>query len=287
MPSLRKIIRRIKSVENTKQITAAMKMVAAAKLQKAQKMIYSTRNYADTLEDVLSQVVSRRSIISHPLLRENKTNKKLLVAIAADRGLCGGFNTNLNKTALKILTEKKEDEEYDLIVVGRKVRDFFRTRKIEYKKEYIGFFDRMTISHAEHITNDLIDLYLTGEYKEIILLYNKFKSMLVQEITQDIFLPIKKIELKETDNKVDFTYEGDEDEIIKMLLTETLKLKIWKVLLESYSSEQAARRTAMESATDNAEEMIKKLTITKNKIRQAIITTEITEIVGGAEALKG
>lgn len=294
MSNLRKIIRRINSVQNTRQITNAMKMVATAKLQKAQKSIFSTRTFSESLDEILYQIVTRRKYKTSKLLSSFNTNKKLYVLVTADRGLCGGFNSNISKKLLEIYNNQKEDEQIEIVVIGRKGRDFFKTRKIPIKKEFINIFDRLSRNHAEQILNYIVELFLTGEYQEINILYNKFKSMLVQEIVSERFLPISLEENPESlmakndesQHLVDFTYDTSEEEIITAVLKEALKLKIWKILLESFSSEQAARRTAMESATDNASEMIRKLTIYKNRVRQAVITTEITEIVSGAEALK-
>ena len=286
MASLRKLTRRINSVTNTMQITGAMKMVSTAKLQKAQRLIGSTRSYSETLDSMISQIATRREIISHPLLEKSNGSKTLYILITSDRGLCGGFNSNISKEALKYYNELEDKSSLDFIIVGKKAKEYMSARDIPIFKSYIGFFDKLSISYAEQINDDIVDLYLSGKYSNVVIKYNKFKSMLVQDITLEDFLPINELEVEDNENRPDFTYDGDEIEMIKTLLTESLKLKIWKILLESYSSEQAARRNAMESATDNAEEIVGKLTIQKNRIRQAIITTEINEIVSGAEALK-
>lgn len=286
MPNLKKIVRRIVSVDNTKQITSAMKMVSTAKLQKAQRAIYSTRDYSRNLDEILFQIASRRKIKTHPLFNEYKTRKKLYVVVTADRGLCGGFNNNLSKEMIKIQNSALEDETVDIIVIGKKGRDYFKNRRIETKAQYVGLFDKMTIGHAASVAEDIVKIYLQKEYSQIHILYNRFKSMLVQEITDETLLPVEKTDISQEPNKADFMYDTDETSLIGDIITESLKVRIWKILLESFSSEQAARRAAMESATDNAKDMIKRLTIHKNRIRQAVITTEITEIVSGAEALK-
>jgi len=286
MASLRKLTRRINSVTNTMQITGAMKMVSTAKLQKAQRLIGSTRSYSETLDSMISQIATRREIISHPLLEKSKGSKILYILITSDRGLCGGFNSNISKETIKYYNDLDDKSSLDLIVVGKKAKEYMSSRDIPVLKSYIGFFDKLSINHAEQINDDIVNAYMSGKYSTVVIKYNKFKSMLVQDITLEDFLPVDKVEIDENEAKADFTYDGDEVEMIKTLLTESLKLKIWKILLESFSSEQAARRNAMESATDNAEEIVGKLTIQKNRIRQAMITTEINEIVSGAEALK-
>ncbi len=286
MASLRKLTRRINSVNNTKQITGAMKMVSTAKLQKAQKLIGSTRSYSETLDSMISQIATRREILSHPLLEASNGTKTLYILVTSDRGLCGGFNSNISKEALNVYNELEHKSDMDLIVIGKKAVEYMKSRNVPVLKSYVGIFDKMTISHADQINDDIVDLYLSGKYSNVVIKYNKFKSMLVQDISLDEFLPITKIETEDNESKADFSYDGDEVSMIKSVLTESLKLKVWKILLESYSSEQAARRNAMESATDNAEDIVSKLTIQKNRIRQAIITTEINEIVSGAEALK-
>ena len=286
MASLRKLTRRINSVTNTKQITNAMKMVSTAKLQKAQKLIGSTRSYSETLDSMISQIATRREITSHPLLEESNGSKTLYILITSDRGLCGGFNSNISKEALNFYNSAEDKSLIDFVIVGKKAKEYMSSRDIPVFKSYVGFFDKLSINHADQINDDIVDLYMSGKYSNVVVKYNKFKSMLVQDITLEDFLPIQKVDVDESEHRADFTYDGDEIEMIRTLLTESLKLKIWKILLESYSSEQAARRNAMESATDNADDIVSKLTIQKNRIRQAMITTEINEIVSGAEALK-
>ena len=286
MASLRKLTRRINSVTNTKQITNAMKMTSTAKLQKAQRLIGSTRSYSETLDSMISQIATRREIVSHPLLEQSNGNRILYILITSDRGLCGGFNSNISKEAFNFYNAQVDKSLIDFIVVGKKAKEYMSARNVPIYKSYVGFFDKLSVSHAGQINDEVVALYLSGKYSKVVIKYNKFKSMLVQDIVLEDFLPIQKVEVEDSEHRADFTYDGDEIEMIKTLLTESMKLKIYKILLESYSSEQAARRNAMESATDNADDIVGKLTIQKNRIRQAIITTEINEIVSGAEALK-
>ncbi|MCH8287354.1 ATP synthase F1 subunit gamma [candidate division KSB1 bacterium] len=290
MATLQQIKRRITSVKGTQKITKAMKMVAAAKLRRAQKNIVQARPYAFKLREVQSEIAVRVSPDMHPLLQKRAPKKVVYLIVTADRGLCGGFNSNIVNRARKIV---KEDnfEDYSLMCVGRKGRDFFRTRKYPILEHYTMFFNNLEYAHAQQITDRIIDLYVSEELDRVIMIYNEFKSAIQQNVITEQLLPIEPpapIAGKELEkgNRTDYLYEPEPLRILDTLLPLHVGIQIWRVLLESSAAEQGARMTAMESATTNAQDMIENLTLYYNSVRQAAITKELLEIIGGAEALK-
>lgn len=288
MPSLRDIKRRIASIHNTQQITRAMRMVSAAKLRRAQEAILSARPYAQKIEEVLSAVASRAEGIEHPLLGSRPARRVELVVMTSDRGLAGAFNSNITRLAERFLWENARTYEKILIsTIGRKGRDFFRSRKIETRKDYPGVFEALTFEQAQAIARELRVAYEQDELDAVFLLYNQFVSAIVQRPTLTQLLPIQPHEEEGAEvGGGDYLFEPNANEVLAELLPRHLEMQVWRALLESVASEHAARMVAMENATKNSGELIAKYTLQYNRARQAYITTELMEIVSGAEALK-
>ena len=284
MPNVLDIRRRIRSVRSTQQITKAMKMVATAKLRKAQERAIDARPYANLILDVLMSLVARTQIRSHPLLQERAEERIRLVMVTADKGLCGAFNTNIIKTAQHFLDDRKE-KELTLCCVGRKGRDFFRKRPVQVAGEFVNLFNKFDYRDGQRIANSLMQSFISGEVDAIYLLFNEFKSMLQQRIVVERLLPIRRLTPPVEATLVDYIYEQPPEEVFNNLLPKYVEVQIYRTLLESTAAEHAARMTAMEAATDNAGELIDSLTLTMNRARQAGITREIIEIVSGAAAL--
>jgi F-type H+-transporting ATPase subunit gamma len=288
MATLRDIRRRIRSVESTQKITRAMKLVAAAKLRRAQERILSARPYAMKMAELLSSLVSRAEGEAHPLLVRRPAARKRLVIITADKGLCGAFNSNILRASLAFLREQGETN-VTLVVVGKKARDFYRRRPWEVKSEMLGFFDRLAYSHAQELAGGLMQEYLGGEVDEVHLMYNEFRSVAVQRVRREQLLPIESGAAPEgegTGTGGDYIYEPSPEAILAALLPRHVTTQVYRALMESVAGEYGARMTAMEAATKNAKEMIGVLTIQYNKARQERITKELLDIVGGAEALR-
>ena len=291
MASLLDMRRRIKSVKNTQQITKAMKMVAAAKLKRAQDRVTAARPYAVKMSEVLSGLSAKVSgDFSHPLLDERGDERYLIVLVTADKGLCGGFNANLVKATANFIKENNEKES-ELIAVGRKGRDFFRRRDIEIQEEYIGLTGQgqANLSDAREISDKVIKAFI--EDKEIdkgVLVFTEFKTVLSQQVKVEQLLPIPRIEPvageAEKGAEAEYIYEQTPAEIFGKLLPKQVETQIYRAMLESVASEQGSRMTAMDSATKNAGELIDDLTLNMNRIRQAGITNEIIEVVSGAAA---
>ncbi|MHB8172381.1 MAG: ATP synthase F1 subunit gamma [Thermincolia bacterium] len=280
MPGMRDITRRIKSVKSTQQITKAMKMVAAAKLRKAQERVTAARPFAQETREVLSRLVGAASDMSHPLLAVREPKNIGYVVITADRGLCGGYNSNILR---KSAGEIKQLDKVSLITVGRKSRDFFRRTGKNIVAEFTGLGEGINFSDAKKIAQKVIDYYIAEEFDEVYLVYTEFVSALTQHPTTIKLLPVEPP--KEEGPAVDYIYEPSVEAILSVLLPKYVETTVFRALLESKASEQGARMTAMGSATDNAKELIAKLTLSYNRARQAAITSEISEIVGGAAAL--
>jgi F-type H+-transporting ATPase subunit gamma len=294
MATLRDIRRRIRSVESTQKITRAMKLVAAAKLRRAQERIVSARPYAVKMAELLSSLVRRAEGEAHPLLVRRPAARKRLVIITADKGLCGAFNSNILRASLAFLREQGETS-VTLVVVGKKARDFYRRRQYEIKSEMLGFFDRLAYSHAQELAGGLMQEYLSGEVDEVHLLYNEFRSVAVQRVKREQLLPIESAEAVDGQGEAqggaegpagDYIYEPSPEAILAALLPRHVTTQVYRALMESVAGEYGARMTAMEAATKNAKEMISVLSIQYNKARQERITKELLDIVGGAEALR-
>ncbi|MBD3374174.1 ATP synthase F1 subunit gamma [candidate division KSB1 bacterium] len=286
MATLRNIKRRISSVRSTQQITRAMKMVAAAKLRKVQNKLTSSRPYIDALREMMGNVVARSKKDLHPMLEERPARHICFVLVTADRGLCGGFNNNLIKRAVREL-EGTKARKVDLFAIGRKGYEYFKRRDYAIPHHRIDFFNHLEFSHADEISHTLIDLYLKRTYDRIYVIYSEFISAIQQEVVVRPLLPIQPQAAQNQSRVTFFKFEPSPRRILKDLCPKSVQMQMWQILLESNTSELGARMAAMEAATDNAEEMIKELTLFYNKTRQAAITKEINEIVGGAEALRG
>jgi F-type H+-transporting ATPase subunit gamma len=287
MATVREIRRRIIAVKSTKKITRAMQMVAAAKLRRAQENILKIRPYANQLEKTIAQVAMRTKRDSHPLLREKNCElKNMLVVVTADSGLCGGFNANSLKAARNYITEHHYCEKIDIYAIGRKGRDFFRKNDFNVVGQKVMFFNHLKYSDPVEVVTDLTNIYLKGDYDRVDILYNEFKSAIQQALRVKQFLPLVPAEAPESITPVDFIYEPSEFSVFDVLIPYHLEVQIWRIMLESYASEMGAKMTAMDSATENADDLLNSLSISYNRARQAQITREISEIVGGAESLK-
>jgi F-type H+-transporting ATPase subunit gamma len=284
------IRKRIGSVKSTQQITKAMKMVSAAKLKRAQDSITAARPYARKVRDVVQAVAGRTEEGGHPLLSAREGTKLALLVITSDRGLCGGFNSNLLRAAYRFLNANRDrHEEIVVFAVGRKARDFFRRRQVEMRKEYVNILGVLSHAHAEQMSRDLVDGFLAGDFDEVQLVFNEFRSAISQVVRFEKLFPIA-IERKEQEAAgadIDYLYEPSRKEILAALLPKYVETQVFRALLESVAGEHGARMTAMDSATNNAVDMIARLTLQMNRARQAAITKELMEIIGGAEALKG
>ncbi len=283
MAALIDIRRRIRSVKSTQQITRAMKMVAAARLRRAQDRIFNARPYANEMMALLSSAAARTADRSHPLLAERPIARQLLVLITADRGLCGAFNTNLIRAAQTYLEEHHE-REISIIAVGRKGRDYFVRRSLKLIGEHINIFGRLEFTQAQPIAQSIIELYQEEKVDSVDFIYNEFKSIMTQRVMVERYLPIKPIVPATGEALVDYIYEQPALEIFNALLPRYVEIEVYRALLESQAAELAARMTAMEAATNNARDMIDSLTLYMNRVRQSAITREIIEVVSGAAA---
>jgi len=290
LPSLRDIRSRIGSVKSTRQITKAMKMVAAARLRRAQEAITKARPYATKLEEALSRIAARAAAEekpSHPLLISRPAKVAEVVLLTSDRGLAGGFNSNVCRRVQRFTTENGDRYEKILLsTMGRKARDFLRARKLPIRKDYPGIFQGLSYARAEEIAREMGDRFLAGEVDAVFLCYNEFKSAITQTVVVRQLLPIETGPATDANVGFDFLYEPSRQELLNELVPKHLAIQVWRALLESAASEHGARMSAMESATKNAEEMISMLTLQYNRARQAYVTKELMEIVSGAEALK-
>ncbi|XGC80852.1 ATP synthase F1 subunit gamma [Bdellovibrio bacteriovorus] len=294
MASLKDIRARIESTKNTQQITKAMKLVSAAKLRKAQNNIVNMRPYALTLRKVIADIAVTNKV-SHPLMEAKAQVKNvLLVVISSDRGLCGAFNSNINKFTENYINENKSKlEKIDFLFVGRKAHDYFARRGIK-AVDYITKLDKdISYELASKVANRVMNDYLEGNYDEVRIIHNEFKSAISQAVVCETLLPINlelsafKTEAEQTAAfSVDMIFEPAPEKIVAQLLEKHFDLQVYRTMSESVAGEHGARMSAMENATNNARDMINKLTLTYNKLRQEKITTELTEIVSGAEALK-
>jgi F-type H+-transporting ATPase subunit gamma len=310
MPSLLDLRRRIRAVKSTQQITKAMKMISASKLRRAQDRIVGARPFALQMQRVLNSLASRVDPASHPLLAERdagEDSKVLLIVITADKGLCGGFNTNIIKAAGAFIT-RTGSAGAELGLVGRKGRDFFRRRGFEVRIEEIGIFQRVRYADAKRIADAAIDAFSSGRVSRVFIVYNEFKSVMQQRVATEQLLPIPKQQVGSAGSKdpasapgadptvrragpigpagdVDYIYEPGAGQILNDLLPKHIEIQVYRALLESAAAEHAARMTAMDAATKNSGEIIDSLTLYMNKVRQAAITREIIEVVSGAQAL--
>jgi F-type H+-transporting ATPase subunit gamma len=291
MATLRDIKRRIASVQSTQKITRAMKLVAAAKLRKAQERVVEARPYAKQMTRMVDDVAVRSARTLHPLLREGRPAEteaaphKLVLVVSGDRGLCGAFNSNIIRRSMDLVRAgEREHVALSLIVVGRKVRDFYRRRPVQVRSEYVQIFDKLAFDHAQQIGREVATAFTAGEVDEVDLVYNEFRSVVSQRVVTERLLPLPVAQGDEQPEE--FIFEPSPAAILAELLPRHVETQIYRALMESVAAELGARMTAMDNATKNASEVIDLLTIQFNKARQERITRELLEIVGGAEALR-
>lgn len=280
---IREIKRRIKSVKNTHQITKAMEMVSSAKFKKFQNLVLNSRPYSNNIKNILNNIAGACKTIKHPLFNSRKEVKKIgLVVITSDRGLCGSYNNNIIKE-MKKFKEKHPDKEVSVVAVGKKIRDFAKRYDHDMKAEYIQLIPEGMFDKSKEISENIIEFFKEGIFDEVYILYSKFLSAVSSELTITKLLPVEK---SEAAGGVSYLFEPNEEDILTSLLPKYLNITIYQSILEATASEHSARMRAMKSASDNADDMISKLTLSYNRARQASITQEISEIVSGADALK-
>jgi F-type H+-transporting ATPase subunit gamma len=294
MPNLKEVKNRITSVMSTQQITKAMKMVAAAKLRKSQERITQMRPYAQKLNAILRNLseaqLSGDSDNWYSQVREEK--RILIVAVSSDRGLCGSFNTTVMKGVTRLIQEKYEAQSRQgnvvILPIGKKSAEYFGKRKYEVVDQYTGLFSSLTFAHASEVGEYIMKVFREGKFDKVELVYNEFKNVATQILRTEQLLPVVSPEPQAgaTSSQIDYIYQPSQQEIVEALIPNSLKVQIFKALLDSNAAENGARMTAMDKATENAGELLKELKLSYNRSRQAAITKEILEIVGGAEALK-
>ena len=295
MPNLRDIRNRISTVNNTQQITKAMKMVAAAKLRKAQERMVKTRPYASKIQDVVGRLVASSSD-ANPIMRTSDDVKNILmVIVGSDRGLCGGFNNNLfkevEKSIYKDFASYREQGNLALITIGKKATAYFKKRKYNVVESHPGFFDSLEYDATSAIMNKATEEFVAGDYDEVYIAFNEFKSVIAQNRKIEKVLPIDPERISgdsgdASKDAIDYIFEPDSAAILEKLLPLHLNMQLWRAVLESNAAEQGARMSAMDSATENAKELERDLKLKYNQARQSAITTEISEIVSGAQALR-
>ena len=285
MANLKEIRNRITSIGSTMQITSAMKMVSAAKLKKAQDAITAMRPYSSKLTELLQSLsATLDSDAGGAYSTQREVNKVLLVAVTSNRGLCGGFNSSVIKETVRTIQGKYKGVTVDLLTIGKKGNDIL-SKDYTVIESRNDIFDDLTFDNVSNVAEKLMDLYVNGAYDKIELIYNRFKNAATQEVQVEQFLPIKPIE-GDTNVNLDYIFEPSKEKIVLELIPKSLKTQLYKAIRDSFAAEHGARMTAMHKATDNAKELRDELKLTYNKARQAAITNEILEIVGGAEALK-
>lgn len=285
MPSLKQIKRRIVGVKNTGKITRAMKLVAAAKMKRAQENMERIRPYAWKMREVIATLTLQTDPSVHPLLRNSEPKRIGILNVTSDRGLCGSFNTNISRRTSLLLHQNKHLD-VELLNIGRKGDEFFKKRGAKIFKYFPGVFQDLDFTQANSIGKSISDIYINGGFDRIYMVYNEFKNAAQQTIVSEQLLPIvPQVEVADA-KPIEFLFEPNAGAVLDQILPLYVNIQIWRVLLESYASEQAARMSAMENATKNAKELATNLTLQYNKARQASITKELLEIVGGAEGLK-
>jgi F-type H+-transporting ATPase subunit gamma len=292
MPSLQSLRRKIAAFKNTQKITKAMKMVAAAKLKRSQDRILAARPYAHKMRGVLSNLSRRVNRTAHPLLQKREVKKVEILVVTSDRGLCGGFNGNIVRKSAEFVRQcEAQGMTVGLSIVGRKGRDYFRRRTWPIRHEWTGVFDKLSFEHALDIGGDLTDNFVKGTFDELHVVYNEFKSAIQQRVIMEKLFPVDAASEfgaapAESVASGAYLYEPDEAGLLNALVPKHFQVQAYRILLESAAAEHGARMAAMDGATRNAGQLIKKVTLYYNKTRQAAITKELMDIVGGAEALK-
>lgn len=294
MANLKEVRNRISSVNNTRQITSAMKMVSAAKLRKAQDAITRMRPFAEKLQEILQGLSSGLDTSENVYGRQDEVKDVLIVAISSNRGLCGAFNAQVIKHVHKMIKGEYKDQNVTVLTFGKKAEEAFRKTDYFIKGTLLPrhtneIFDNLDFDHASGAAKKIMDAFAEKQFDKIVLVYNQFKNAATQVVTEEPFLPVVPASNEEgaSMGNNDYIFEPDKAEIVADLIPKSLKTQFYKALLDSFAAEHGARMTAMHKATDNASDMLKELKLTYNKARQAAITTEILEIVGGAEALNG
>ncbi len=293
MPNLKEVRIRIASVNSTKQITSAMKMVSASKLRRAQNAIIKLRPYSAKLREILQNLSdSIDNTNAATFFEERKTEKVLIIVVSSNRGMCGAFNSNVIKKTTQLVNEKYAAENQkgnvELLCIGKKAGEFFARRKYKISGHYDHIFDKLAFGNIVPVAEQLMNDFRNKKYDKIEIVYNRFKNAATQQLIVEQFLPVLPQVTNVSDSSAsDYIFEPDKQQILNELLPKALKIQLYKVILDSFASEHGARMTAMHKATDNATEMLKQLKLSYNKARQSAITNEILEIVGGAEALKG
>lgn len=284
MANLKEIRGRIKSITSIQKVTSAMKMVAAAKLRTSQSNMEQCRPYSSKISILLNDLLSDCDNVNFDLMQAREVSKTLYVVITSDRGMAGAFNTNILKKAQSDIDVDGKDQA-KIISIGKKSRDYFKNRNFDIISEHIDFWGELNFDHAINIGNEIVDLFISRKVDKVKIYYNEFKNLATQVIKDVDFLPLKQFDSNEDKKQLDRLFEPSKEDILRSLIPKHINVQIWQFLLESYASEQAARMLAMENATDNAGDMIKDLGLQYNKARQSAITTEIIEIVSGANAL--
>jgi F-type H+-transporting ATPase subunit gamma len=294
MANLKAIRIRLSSVRSTRQITAAMKMVSAAKLRKAQDKIVRLRPYVKKLQEILIGVTQSlaESQVENVYARNSEPEKILLIVITSNRGLCGAFNSNVIKETRRIVAEKYHEQfskdNVTLLTIGKKGYDYFRKLNFKMLPDQNALFNNLTFENVVLVAEGIMKSFVSGEYDRVELVYNQFKNAAVQNLSDETFLPVRAVSSADDSSfPVDYIYEPAKEDIVKELIPKTLKIQFYKAVLDSFVAEHGARMTSMHKATDNATSMIHDLTLQYNKARQAAITNQILEVVSGAEALKG
>lgn len=293
MANLKEIRNRIASVTSTRKITAAMKMVSASKLRRAQQAILQMRPYAERLHNILTNLSDAiKGEEDNPYVTERELEKVLIVVMASNRGLCGAFNSLVVRQAVQVAHEDyanlMRQGGVNFYAIGKKASDFLKKKKYTLAGLRNDLFDQLTFDNVVPLAEEIMDQYVTGEYDRVVLVYNQFKNAAVQVLTTEQFLPVLIPEKLEKESIfTDYIYEPSKEYIVRVLIPRSLKIQFYKALLDSHAAEHGARMTAMHIATDNATELIRELNLTYNKARQAAITSQLLEIVSGAEALKG
>ena len=291
MPSLKEIRNRITSVGSTMQITSAMKMVSAAKLKRAQDAITQMRPYSVKLQEILSNLSATLDLSENAFSENRELKNVLIIGITSNRGLCGGFNNNIIKRVNVLLNDEYKDSNTHVLCLGKKIKDSFKRSDAYYINDELAavedIFANLNFENTTIIANQLMKSFMTKEFDKIVIVYNQFVNAATQDVRTEQFLPIVPTVQENDKSSSDYIFEPSKEEIVADLIPKSLKIQLFKGLLDSNASEHGARMTAMHKATDNAKELQKALKLTYNKARQAAITNEILEIVGGAEALNG
>ncbi|HEY0176098.1 MAG TPA: ATP synthase F1 subunit gamma [Pedobacter sp.] len=293
MANLKEVRIRISSVQSTQQITKAMKMVSAAKLKRATNAIIQLRPYATKLKEILGNLSANLEGSSSPFIEEREPNKVLIVVVSSNRGLAGAFNMNVIKTTNNLIAEKYSEQykngNVSIVAIGKKSQDFYEKRNYNVIGNNNEVYTALTFENVTKITDAIMAGFKNGDYDKVELVYNRFKNAAVQILTTEQLLPLPKTELtkEETKHQIDYILEPSQEEIVKELIPKSIKIQLYKAVLDSHASEHGARMTSMDKATENAGDLLKALKLSYNQARQAAITTELTEIVSGAAALNG